>query len=289
MAKILNKKPITKKVVIKKKPSVVKVLNKPKKTSLLWLLAVANIIWFIAVIVINYLAVSLPIWWMTTWELSDLYPNLFTPAWITFSIWGLIYLSLLWFVIRQIVDVYKKKSSEITKKIWIWFLLSCVTNIWWIFAWQYRIVWLSVIIIILFLITLILVSNKIEIGKKLWTWWDKILVQIPFSLYLWWISVAIIANISAFLVNIWWSARGMSDIFWTITVIIVATLLALISLYKKYNIIFALVVVRAFVGIIIKRISVDPVYASSIIWTLWVCISIISAGIWMKFEQWKKN
>ncbi|MEI8253646.1 MAG: hypothetical protein WCG25_08130 [bacterium] len=60
----------------------------------------------------------------------------------------------------------------------------------------------------------------------------------------------------------------MSDIFWTITVIIVATLLALISLYKKYNIIFALVVVRAFVGIIIKRISVDPVYASSIIWTL---------------------
>jgi hypothetical protein len=48
-------------------------------------------------------------------------------------------------------------------------------------------------------------------------------------------------------------------------------------------------VLRAFVGIIIKRVSVDPVYASSIIWTLWICISIISAGIWMKFEQWKNN
>jgi H+/gluconate symporter-like permease len=60
----------------------------------------------------------------------------------------------------------------------------------------------------------------------------------------------------------------MSDVFLTITVIIVATLLALISLYKKFNIIFALVVLRAFVGIIIKRVSVDPVYASSIIWTL---------------------
>lgn len=59
----------------------------------------------------------------------------------------------------------------------------------------------------------------------------------------------------------------MTDIFWTIVVIIVAALLALISLYKKYNIIFALVVIWAFIGIIIKRIGVDPVYASSIIWT----------------------
>lgn len=71
----------------------------------------------------------------------------------------------------------------------------------------------------------------------------------------------------------------MSDIFWTIVVIIVAALLALISLYKKYNIIFALVVIRAFIGIIIKRVSVDPVYASSIIWTLGVCIAIISGMI----------
>ncbi len=81
----------------------------------------------------------------------------------------------------------------------------------------------------------------------------------------------------------------MTDIFWTIIVIIVAALLALISLYKKYNIIFALVVIRAFIGIIIKRVNVDPVYASSIIWTLGVCIALISAGIGMKFEQRKKN
>jgi hypothetical protein len=34
---------------------------------------------------------------------------------------------------------------------------------------------------------------------------------------------------------------------------------------------------------------VDPVYASSIIWTLGVCIAIIFAGIWLKFEQRNKN
>jgi H+/gluconate symporter-like permease len=71
----------------------------------------------------------------------------------------------------------------------------------------------------------------------------------------------------------------MSDVFWTLVVIVVAALLALMALRKKNNIIFALVVVRAFIGIIIKRVDVDPVYASSIIWTLGVCIAIIFAGI----------
>jgi hypothetical protein len=73
--------------------------------------------------------------------------------------------------------------------------------------------------------------------------------------------------------------RGISDIYWTMLVIIVAALIALLSLKKTANIIFALVVVRAFIGIIIKRVSVDPVYASSIIWTLAICIGVITTGI----------
>jgi hypothetical protein len=288
MAKISNKKISVKKPTANRS-SVVKVSDKPKKKWWLELLAIANIVVFVAVIVVNYLATSLPIWWMSTGELSDLYPNLFTPAGLTFSIWGLIYLSLTGFVIRQIVDLYKKNSKNITQKIWIWFVLSCVTNIWWIFAWHYRLVWLSVIVMILFLLVLIVIANKIQLWKKLWMRWDKLWVQIPFSLYLGWISVATIANMSTWLVNMWWNARGMSDIFWTRVVIVVAALLALISLYKKYNIIFALVVVWAFIGIIIKRVDVDPVYASSIIWTLGVCIAVISAGIWWRLDKWIKN
>ncbi len=288
MKKVVNKKIPAKKNVAKTYP-VVKVINKPKKKSRLEFLAIANVLAFIAVIVVNYLATSLPIWGLTTGQLSDLYPNLFTPAGLTFSIWGLIYLAVLGFVVRQIVDLYKKKSVLITQKIWIWFLLSCLTNIWWIFAWHYRLVRLSVLIMLAFLIILIVISNKVQMWKKLWTWLDKLLVQIPFSLYLGWISVATIANISTYLINIWWNMRWMSDVFWTLVVIVVAALLALMALRKKNNIIFALVVVRAFIGIIIKRVDVDPVYASSIIWTLGVCIAIIFAGIWLKFEQRNKN
>lgn len=88
-----------------------------KKSSWLAVLAIVNVIAFVAVLVVNYLAVNLPIGGMTTGALSDLYPNLFTPAGLTFSIWGLIYLSLAGFVIWQLVDFYKKQSKEITKKI----------------------------------------------------------------------------------------------------------------------------------------------------------------------------
>ena len=82
---------------------------------------------------------------------------------------------------------------------------------------------------------------------------------------------------------------GMSDIFWTIVVIIVAAILALRSLYKNHNIPFALVIIWAFIGIILKRIAVDPVYASSILWVLAISITVISVGIGARFEQWRKN
>lgn len=288
MKKIIKKKPAEKKTVVKKFLTS-KWVNAPKKSIWLNVLSIGNVLAFIAVVVVNYLAVSLPIGGNTTWALSDLYPNLFVPAGLTFSIWGLIYLLLFAFVIRQLVDFYKKQSKAITKKIGIWFLISCAANIGRIFAWYYTQLLLSVIIMIVFLISLIIIAKKIELGKRWGTLSDKYFVQVPFSVYLWRICVATIANITALLVNIGWNMWGMSDIFWTIIVIIVAAILALRSLYKNYNIPFALVVIRAFIGIILKRISVDPVYASSILWVLAISIVVITGGIGARFEQWRKN
>lgn len=78
-------KKISAKAVITKKPLAKKPLApktaKPKKSNFrLKVLGIANIAAFIAVMIINYQAVNLPIGGMTTGALSDLYPNLFTPA-----------------------------------------------------------------------------------------------------------------------------------------------------------------------------------------------------------------
>lgn len=252
-------------------------------------LSILNVVGFIAVLIINYLANALPIGGLSTGALSDLYPNLFVLAGLIFAIWGLIYLMLGAFVVWQLVDVYKKQSKGIVQKIGIWFLLSCLVNIAWIFAWQYQQVALSVGIIILFLAVLIVISYKVNIGKKLGKRWEKICVQTPFSLYLGWLSVATIANITALLVHIWWTGRGITDIVWTNIVIVVAAFLALLALWRKADIIYSLVIIWAFLGIILKRLAVDPVYASSIIWVLWICISVISLWIGLRFEKWKKN
>jgi len=87
-------------------------------------------------------------------------------------------------------------------------------------------------------------------------------------LYLGWLSVATIANITALLVHIGWGMRGMTDIFWTNIMILIAGILALIALWRKFDIIYSLVIIWAFLGIILKRLSIDPFYASSIIWIL---------------------
>lgn len=278
----------TKKKVVSKKSMPAPIVKKPKKNFWLSFLAIFNILAFIAVVVVNYLANALPIGGVSTWALSDLYPNLFVPVGMTFSIWGLIYLLVLWFVIWQLVDLFRKKSIGITKKIGIWFILSCMANIGWIFAWHYQNVLLSVIVMLLFLIILIVITKKLKIGERLGSCADKWLVQIPFSVYLWRICVATIANITTLLVTIWWNMRWMTDVFWTNIVIIVAALLALISLWKKYDIIFALVIIWAFIGIILKRLGAEIIYPN-IIWTLGISIAIITGGIWWRLGERKKR
>jgi hypothetical protein len=65
MKKIIKKKPAAKKIVAKK-PVAIKATNKPKKSSWLSALVIGNVIGFIVVLIVNYLAVSLPLGGMTT-------------------------------------------------------------------------------------------------------------------------------------------------------------------------------------------------------------------------------
>ncbi|MBK7650552.1 MAG: tryptophan-rich sensory protein, partial [Flammeovirgaceae bacterium] len=83
---------------------------------------ILNILALVAVLTVNALANILPINGMNTGQISDLYPSLFTPAGFTFSVWSVIYLSLIVFSIAQI----KVKDKSYFKELSLWFLLSCV-------------------------------------------------------------------------------------------------------------------------------------------------------------------
>lgn len=140
---------------------------------------------FIATIAVNALANILPINGLNTGEVSALYPSLFTPAGITFSIWSVIYLLLLGYVVLQWFKSDAYVFAETAKLFW----LSCLLNASWIFAWHYLRVSISVTIMLLLLITLAQLFLKVR-KISMNTVAEKIFVRLPFTLYFAWICVA---------------------------------------------------------------------------------------------------
>lgn len=84
---------------------------------------------------------------------------------------------------------------------------------------------------------------------------DRFPTGLPFSVYLGWISVASVANITAFLVAYRWNRFGLSEQFWTGLMLIFLTLLTLIFLFKKKDYFYALTIIWALLGILYKRIK----------------------------------
>lgn len=233
---------------------------------------IAAAVAFVAMIFVNYLANALPLGGITTGEASDAYPNLFTPAGVTFSIWGVIYLFLLGYTIYQFKTPKQKKRAENFDTIRKLYLFTSLANIAWIFAWHYQVIWLSVLIMLTLLILLIKIAGIINTEK--YSIKKNILIRIPFSIYFGWITVATIANITVFLVSINWDGFGIADNIWTITILLVGAAIGIARMLKDKNIYYGLVLVWAYAGIWLKHTSANG-FANAypqIISTLIVCL-----------------
>ncbi|MFC1914992.1 hypothetical protein ACFLWK_01935 [Chloroflexota bacterium] len=244
------------------------------------LLAILNLIGFLGTIVVNGLSNALPLNGKTAGELSDQYPNLFVPAGLTFSIWGVIYILLAIFVVYGLIAAAKKdtRKSLFIENIGVLFFISCLTNMGWIFAWHYEIVPLSVVIMLILLATLITIYLRLRIGRSDSPNSEKYLVHLPFSIYLGWITMATIANITALLVYANWNAFGLGEPFWAIVVITVGIGITLSVLFKRKDIFYCLVVDWSLLGILLKRLA-DSTPVQSVIITTIVGLMIITAGV----------
>jgi len=248
----------------------------------------------IATIIINALAVILPIGGKTTQELSDALPNLFVPAPLTFSIWGIIYVLWVVFAIYQARDVFKKEKAQMPflfQISWL-FILSCVANSAWIFAWQYQQVGLSLIIIIILLLTLIALYLRLDVGRSSVPLKEKLCVHLPFSVYLGWITVATIANVTGYLVSVHWDGLGISDVLWTQLVIGVGVFITVLALITRRDIAFSLVVVWALLGIYLKRTTSgftnSDIATTTLVAMGIVLIGILAAAVWLLMKRTKK-
>lgn len=224
------------------------------------LLAIGNAIAFVITVYVNGLANAIPINGKTTGELSDLYPNLFVPIGFTFSIWGVIYLLLLVFIIYQLIAAFgKTTNSSFISRIGPWFIISAIANCSWILAWHYMLTGLSMIIMIVLLISLIkmylnLRDNESTISKS-----ERYAVLVCFSVYLGWITVATIANATAVLVGLGWNGGGIDPSTWAMVMIIIASLIGVYFAWLKHDPFYALVIIWALYGIYFKRsLDIEP-------------------------------
>lgn len=265
-----------------------------RKNSGLRSLSVFSALAFVGVVVVNALANALPLNGVNTGALSDEIPNLFVPAGLTFSIWGLIYVLLAGYIIAVLREAWRS-SRDTGEPAWTGrdaalFLVNAAANMAWIFAWHWRLVGLSMILMLVILGTLIALERRNQArladggvlsasggGKA-----RRFFLTVPLRVYLGWISVATIANATAVLVKANWDGFGLDPRVWTVIVIVAGLAVALGFSVGKRQIAAPLVVAWAYAGIVLKRTQVDsaysaPVWIAALVAALVIIVSVVAA------------
>ena len=225
---------------------------------------------FVGTIVVNTLSSLKIINNTTPEELSDALPNYFVPAGLTFAVWGAIYIGLLALTIYSTIELFKKKEEEsyFIDKMGIELIIASIANIAWIFLWHYQaasnyMVEFSLIAMLVLLASLLTMYIRLKIGKEKVSAKEKWLIHVPISLYLGWITIATVANVTAVLVDLemnksLFTGFWLSEEYWTNFMLIIATIITLLMLYIRKDIAYSLIVIWAFVGIMLKRIQDVP-------------------------------
>lgn len=198
---------------------------------------------YLAMIMVNALASTVGINGKKTGEISDQVHVLFMPSGYVFAIWGLIYFLLAIWLIQQFRSSVKNKG---TTRLGL-FLATSLFNIAWLLSWHYEFFTSSIVIMIGLLISLIFLYLSYSKGDY------RFSGRLPFSIYLGWISVALMANISFVLKYYEWDGFGISEQLWAQLLLILATLLAAFIRVHNRDILFSLVVIWAFIGIAVQN------------------------------------
>lgn len=234
-----------------------------------------NLVALLFMLVLNGLANALPINGLNTGEVSARYPALFTPAGYVFSIWGIIYLGLILLVVYQFVG---KGGEAVAQRMGPWFAVSSLINGVWILAWHYLALTLSVLLMLALLASLIRVYEGLGIGRTDAGPAERWLVRVPISIYLGWISVATIANITGQLYHISWQGWGLSPVAWTVLMVVVAAVLNGLMILRRREVAFPLVFVWAAVGIAVANRPGGAVAIAALIAAALVAVAIIAAA-----------
>ncbi len=206
-----------------------------------------NAILLLITLVINALGAAGTITGLTQKEISDMYLTIITPSPATFSIWSVIYTTLILSSIVMIVQVKRQNAYylKVVDAISVLFWISSLLNVAWIISFSYLLIELSTIFIIGFVLVLSLILMKllqVQEGKR----W---LLPLAFGLYTGWLFIATVVNIAAALVKLEWNGFGIGVGVWAAVILVIAAALIVLVQLKNRNAIFPLPIAWAYFGI----------------------------------------
>jgi len=130
------------------------------------------------------------------------------------------------------------------------------------------------------LLTLIAIYLRLDIGASV-SRGVRWLAQIPFSIYLAWITIATIANVSqALFASGYESLFGIDGASWAAIMLVVGTGIISAVIYRgRGNIAYALTAVWAIVGIVFKQ-SETPLVAGTAAAMIVVILAVLLFSLW---------
>ncbi|MGD1717119.1 tryptophan-rich sensory protein [Dapis sp. BLCC M172] len=215
----------------------------------------AHLIAILAAFFLNIYVNLAPPSGQTIGEISNtIFKNvLITPASYAFAIWGLIYLGLISFGIYQVLPA--QRENKILRRCQYFLVSASLSQIVWIFLFQYQLFILSVLAMLGILGCLICLYLNLGISYERVSKKDKWLVHHPISIYFAWISVATIVNVACALDNLGWNSSQQVAIVWTIIMLIIGAVIAAIINIQKQDIAYSLVFVWALTAIAVRHLD----------------------------------
>jgi len=218
---------------------------------------IANLVSVIVALTVNILASALPLNGQNTGEISDRFQVYFVPAGYVFAIWFFIYVGWIAFTIFQFRK--DQKDSPRLRRLGYLFAISGIVNAIWLFTWHYNTFGLSVIVMLTLLGLLIASYLRLDVNHVSVSIAERWSVDIPFSIYLGWITVATVANITDWLYLVEWNGFGIAPQTWAIVMIVVASIVGLLMTLTRKDAAYVFVLVWSFIGIAVKQADVANV------------------------------
>jgi len=237
----------------------------------------AVIVTVVVTLVVNTLANALPLNGLNTGQISDRFHVYFVPAGYVFAIWGVIYLGLIAYTIFQALPA-QRTNPRLRATGW-WVALGGLANSTWIFFWHYQQFPLTLVAMLVLLATLIITYVRLGIGRSSVSAGETGAVRLPVSIYLGWITVATVANVTDVLDYLKWDRFGIAPEIWMGIVLAAVLVIAALMNFTRRDVAYTAVILWALAGIAVKFASVSAVVIPT--WITFGLVALTLAGAWL--------